>query len=152
MKVQKINYSLKGLPLKVTRLAYSLTTIFTVKEQSPETVKIITGGVPLSVTHNEFEKALLDLKVQMVSEIKFENKAISMMHGKSPRSDVKKLNFVEAILDFWRPSWIDNGYLISLYSVYGNNHLYQLWFFYHKVNGRYTNCHILPFFHNADRK
>ena len=37
--------------------------------------------------------------------------------GKSPPSDVemaKKLNFVAAILDFWRPSWIDNGYLISL--------------------------------------
>ena len=31
------------------------------------------------------------------------NKAITMMHGKSPRSDVqmkKKLNFVAAILDF----------------------------------------------------
>ena len=26
----------------------------------------------------------------------------------------------EAILDFWRPSWIYNGYLISLYSIYGN--------------------------------
>ena len=32
----------------------------------------------------------------------------------------KKLNFVAVILDFWRPSWIDNGYLISLYSIYGN--------------------------------
>ena len=34
------------------------------------------------------------------------NKAISMMRGKSPRTDVemsKKLNFVAAILDFWRP-------------------------------------------------
>ena len=31
--------------------------------------------------------------------------------------NVKKLNFVAAILDFWRPSWIDNGYLISLYSI-----------------------------------
>ena len=26
----------------------------------------------------------------------------------------------KAILDFWRPSWIYNGYLISLYSIYGN--------------------------------
>ena len=43
------------------------------KEQSAETVKIIIGGVPLSVAHDEFEKALLDLKVEMVSEIKFEN-------------------------------------------------------------------------------
>ena len=34
-----------------------------------------------------------------------ENKAITMMRGKSPRSDVemtKKLNFVAAILDFCR--------------------------------------------------
>ena len=36
----------------------------------------------------------------------YHNKAISMMRGKSPLSDVevsKKLNFVAAILDFWRP-------------------------------------------------
>lgn len=46
---------------------------FSVKDQSPETVKIIIGGVPISVAHDEFEKALLDLKVEMVSEIKFEN-------------------------------------------------------------------------------
>ena len=32
----------------------------------------------------------------------------------------EKLNFLAAILDFWRPSWIYNGYLISLYSIYGN--------------------------------
>ena len=76
-----------------------------------------------------------------------------MMRGKSPRSDVemsKKLNFVAAILDFWRPSWIDNGYLISLYSIYGNNHLYQFWYFYHKLNDKNKSCHILPLFHNAD--
>ena len=39
-----------------------------------------------------------------------DNKAISMMRGKSPPSDVemsKKLNFVSAILEFWRPSLID---------------------------------------------
>ena len=44
------------------------------------------------------------------------NKAISMMRVKSPRSDVemsKKLNFVAAILVFWRPSWIDNSYLMK---------------------------------------
>ena len=46
---------------------------FTVKEQSPETVKIIIGGVPLSVAQDEFEKALLELKVEMISDIKFEN-------------------------------------------------------------------------------
>ena len=46
---------------------------YTVKEQSAETVKIIIGGVPLSVAHEEFEKALLDLNVEMVSDIKFEN-------------------------------------------------------------------------------
>ena len=45
---------------------------FTVREQA-QTVKIIIGGVPLSVAHDEFEKALIDLKVEMVSDIKFEN-------------------------------------------------------------------------------
>ena len=37
---------------------------------------------------------------------KINNKAISMMRGKSPRSDVemsKKLNFLAAIFDFWWP-------------------------------------------------
>ena len=53
------------------------------------------------------------------------NKAISMMRGKSPPSDVeisKTLNFVAATLDFWLPYLIDNGYLISLYSIYSNYH------------------------------
>ena len=45
---------------------------FTVKDH-PDTVKIIIGGVPLSVANSEFEKALIDLNVQMVSDIKFEN-------------------------------------------------------------------------------
>ena len=38
-------------------------------------------------------------------DIHMDNKAISMMRWKSPRSDVempKKLNFVAAVLDFWR--------------------------------------------------
>ena len=60
--------------------------------------------------------------------------------------NVKILKFMVAILYFWRPSWIDNGYLISLHSIYGNYHLYQFWNVYHKVKDRYTNCHILPFF------
>ena len=51
---------------------YSLNP-FSIKEQSPETVKIIIGGVPLSVAHAEFERALVELKVEMVSDIKFEN-------------------------------------------------------------------------------
>ena len=67
--------------------------------------------------------------------------------------NVKKLNFVAAILDYWRSSLIDNMYLISLYTIiYGNNNLYQLCYFYHKVNDRYTNCHILPILHNAERE
>ena len=92
---------------------------------------------------------------KFVSEIK-KNKVISMMRGKSPRFDVeiffKKLNFVAAIFDFWRPSLIHNGYLISLYSIYGNNKLYKFCYFYHKVNDRYTNFHILPILHNANRE
>ena len=39
----------------------------------------------------------------------------------------KKMIFVEAILDFWWPSWIDNGECLTLYSFHGNDHLYQFW-------------------------
>ena len=46
---------------------------FTVRDQSSDTVKIIIGGVPLSVANDEFEKALVDLNVEMVSDLKFEN-------------------------------------------------------------------------------
>ena len=49
-----------------------------------------------------------------------------MMRGKSPRSDVevskKKLNFVAAFLEFWRPSWIDNAEFFTLYYIYDNDH------------------------------
>ena len=38
--------------------------------------------------------------------------------------NVKKNKFVAAILDFWRPSWIDNGEFLTLYSIYDNDHLY----------------------------
>ena len=55
------------------------------------------------------------------------------------RENFKKLNFVAVILDFRLPSWITNGYFLTLYSIHGNDHLYQFWCFYHKVNDRYTN-------------
>ena len=46
---------------------------FSVRDQSDDTVKIIIGGVPLSVANDEFMKALLDLNVEVLSELKFEN-------------------------------------------------------------------------------
>ena len=56
-----------------------------------------------------------------------EYKTILMMSWISPRFDVEMskktkfrgghLRFLAAILDFWWPSWIDNGYLLSLYSI-----------------------------------
>ena len=51
--------------------------------------------------------------------------------------NVKKLNFVATILDFWWPSWIDNGYFLTLYSIHLNDHSYQLWCFYTKVYDRH---------------
>ena len=48
------------------------------------------------------------------------DKAISMMRGKSPRSDVEvsiKLNFVAAILDFCRPSWLTKNSKDPRYST-----------------------------------
>ena len=41
--------------------------------------------------------------------------------------NVKKLNFVAPILDFWQPSWIGNGEFLTLYSIHDNDHLYQFW-------------------------
>ena len=32
----------------------------------------------------------------------------------------QKINFVAAILDFWRPYWIDNGKFLTLYSIHDN--------------------------------
>ena len=29
-----------------------------------------------------------------------------------------------AFLDFWRPSWIDNGEFLTLYSIHDNDHLF----------------------------
>ena len=46
---------------------------------------------------------------------------------KSWSENVKKLNFVAAISDFWRPSWIDNEEFLTLYSIHDNDHLYQFW-------------------------
>ena len=43
-----------------------------------------------------------------------------------------------AILDFWRASWIDNGYFLILYSIQGNDHLNIFWCFYNKVNERHV--------------
>ena len=37
------------------------------------TVEVINGDVPLSVAYDEFIKALLDLNVEMLSDLKFEN-------------------------------------------------------------------------------
>ena len=54
--------------------------------------------------------------------------------------NVKKLNFLAAILDFWQPSWIDNGYFLTLYSTYAHDHLYQFWCFYQKVNDQHVFC------------
>ena len=54
-----------------------------------------------------------------------EYKAISMMRGKSPPSDVEMSKTLNLNLDLWRPAWIDNGYFLSLYSIYGNNNVYQ---------------------------
>ena len=51
-----------------------------------------------------------------------------MMRGKSPRSDVEmsnKLNFLAAILDFSRRSWIANEEFLTLYFIHDNDHLYQ---------------------------
>ena len=45
----------------------------------------------------------------------------------SSSENVKKLNFVAAILDFWQPSWIDNEEFLTLYSIHDNDHLYQFW-------------------------
>ena len=44
------------------------------------------------------------------------------------------------IVSVRRPSWIDNGYFLTLYSTYANDHLYQFWCFYHKR----STCFFAP--------
>ena len=62
----------EGFSFKGRHVSFCTRNPFTVKEE-PDTVKIIIGGVPLSVANSEFEKALLDLNVDMISDLKFEN-------------------------------------------------------------------------------
>ena len=64
--------AIEGFSFRGRHISFFTKNPFTVREQ-PDTVKIIIGGVPLSVANSEFEKVLLDLNVQMVSDIKFEN-------------------------------------------------------------------------------
>ena len=72
---------------------------------------------------------------------------------KSWGEKVKKIEFfLAAILDFWLTSWIDNGYLIILYSIYGKNHLYHFGTFITKWTINTPIGIFLPFFHDADRK
>ena len=86
----------------------------------------ICTNIPLKIGYTQKKKnfAMIDYCALKYKE----NKSITMMRGKSPQSDVemtKTLNFLAAILDLWRPSGIYNRYLISLYSIYGNDHFYQ---------------------------
>ena len=37
-----------------------------------------------------------------------------------------KTELCGGILNFWWPSWIDNGYFLTLYSINGKHHLNQL--------------------------
>ena len=64
--------STEGFTFKGRHVSFHTRNPFTVNEE-PDTVKIIIGGVPLSVANSEFEKALIDLNVDLVSEMKFEN-------------------------------------------------------------------------------
>ena len=60
--------------------------------------------------------------------------SLSLSLSKNHERKCQKRNFMAAILDFWRPSWIDNGYFLTLYSICYSDHLCQFWCFYHKVN------------------
>ena len=60
----------EGFSFRGRQVNFYTQNPLTVKDH-PGIVKIIIGGVPLSVANSEFEKALSDLNVQMVSNIKF---------------------------------------------------------------------------------
>ena len=45
---------------------------FQVKDQQVPSTKLIIGGVPMSVADSEIERALLDLNIKMLSELKYE--------------------------------------------------------------------------------
>ena len=78
------------------------------------------------------------------------NKVISIMRGKSPRSDVemtKKLNFVAAILDFWRAFlyqfwvhtykihfWISFVLCVNIFELFQKNPFFTI--YKHSSKGR----------------
>ena len=79
---------------------------FSVAECISDRVEQIT----LKQAYIYYSKRPNDIKYRLINPAKtnigcITNKAITMMRGKSPRSDVemsKILNFVTAILNFWR--------------------------------------------------
>ena len=64
--------AIEGFTFKGRHVSFHTRNPFTVNDE-PDTVKIIIGGVPLSVANSEFERALLDLDINIISDIKFEN-------------------------------------------------------------------------------
>ena len=62
----------EGFTFQGRHVSFHTRNPFTVNDE-PDTVKIIIGGVPLSVANSEFESALLDLNIEIISDIKFEN-------------------------------------------------------------------------------
>ena len=46
------------------------------------------------------------------------------------KQNKKQHIFVVAILDFWRPTWIENKVFLTLQSFHGNDHFYQFWAFF----------------------
>ena len=68
----KDKLSVEGFTFNGVHVSFYSQNPFVIRDQS-DTVKIIIGGVPLSVASDEFEKVLLDLDVQILSDLKFEN-------------------------------------------------------------------------------
>ena len=68
----KDQLTIEGFTFKGRHVSFHTRNPFTINEE-PDTVKIIIGGVPLSVANSEFEKALIDLNVDIISDLKFEN-------------------------------------------------------------------------------
>ena len=113
----KFFFSLRSIQMSIFLELFQKNSFFTIY-------------IHISKGHKSLKNCSIDLifflQVQNIP-IKFFLSFESYHFLKIMSENVKKLNFVAAILDFWRPSWTDNGYFLTLYSLHGNDHLYKFW-------------------------
>ena len=63
---------INGFEFNNTSVSLLARNPFQIKDQHVQSTKLIIGGVPMSVADSEIQRALLDLNIQLLSELKYE--------------------------------------------------------------------------------